>query len=109
MVAPATHRSVDSLQVSAPLQLRPSSQKVAALPEDADVDADLLGALKALRKTLAAERNVPAYVVFSDATLIDMCRIRPENLEDMGLVKGVGPKKLAEYGEAFLSILTGRS
>jgi ATP-dependent DNA helicase RecQ len=84
-------------------------QKVAALPEDADVDTDLLGALKALRKTLAAERNVPAYVVFSDATLIDMCRTRPENLEDMGLVKGVGPKKLAEYGEAFLSVLTGRS
>ncbi|MEA1943700.1 MAG: DNA helicase RecQ [Pseudomonadota bacterium] len=84
-------------------------QKVAALPEDADIDTDLLGALKTLRKTLAAERNVPAYVVFSDATLIDMCRIRPENLEDMGLVKGVGPKKQAEYGEAFLSVLRERS
>ena len=84
-------------------------QKVAALAEDADVDSDLLGALKSLRKTLAAERSVPAYVVFSDATLIDMCRIKPENLDDMGLVKGVGPKKLTEYGEAFLSVLSGRS
>jgi len=84
-------------------------QKVAALADDADVDSELLGGLKSLRKTLAAERNVPAYVVFSDATLIDMCRIRPENLDDMGLVKGVGPKKLTEYGEAFLSVLSGRS
>lgn len=84
-------------------------EKTAALAEDADVDTDLLGALKALRKELAAERKVPAYVVFADATLIDMCRIRPENLEDMGLVKGVGPKKLAEYGDAFLAVLAGRS
>jgi len=84
-------------------------EKTAALADDSDVDTDLLGALKSLRKELAAERNVPAYVVFADATLIDMCRIRPETLDDMGLVKGVGPKKLAEYGEAFLAVLRGDS
>ena len=69
------------------------------------VDADLLGALKSVRRELAAERNVPAYVVFSDATLIDMCLIKPRDLEEMASVNGVGPKKLKDFGEAFLKAL----
>lgn len=80
-------------------------QRTAVAVQDADVDAGLLAALKALRKELAAERKVPAYVVFSDATLIDMCRLKPATLDDMGLVKGVGPKKLEAYGAAFLDVL----
>ena len=72
---------------------------------EADVDAGLLAALKALRRDLAAERNVPAYVIFSDATLIDMCHLRPDNLEQMAAVNGVGPKKLADLGEAFLAVI----
>lgn len=83
-------------------------QKIAALADDGDVDPERLAALKALRKDLAAERKVPAYVVFPDATLIDMCRIRPRTLEELGLVKGVGPKKLAEFGDAFLAVLKAR-
>ncbi|NMM43476.1 DNA helicase RecQ [Rhodospirillaceae bacterium KN72] len=71
------------------------------------VDHDLLVALKSLRRELASERNVPAYVVFSDATLIDMCRLRPETLDQMALVSGVGPKKLEDFGPAFLHALAG--
>ena len=67
------------------------------------VDADLLKDLKSLRRDLAVERKVPAYIVFPDATLIDMCRIRPETESQMAMVSGVGPKKLADYGAAFLS------
>ena len=84
-------------------------RRIADMPEDSDVDPDLLSALKALRRDLAAERGVPAYVVFADATLIDMCRLRPASLDDMGLVKGVGPKKLETYGEAFLKVVADAS
>ncbi len=77
---------------------------VAVLPED--VDAGLLGRLKALRKDLAAAKGVPAYVVFPDATLMEMAAVKPQDLEAMGQVKGVGPKKLADYGETFLGVLT---
>jgi ATP-dependent DNA helicase RecQ len=70
-----------------------------------DIDPDLLAALKARRRELAADRNVPAYIVFSDATLIDMCRIRPETAEQMALVSGVGPKKLEDFGAEFLAVI----
>lgn len=73
--------------------------------EAAGVDATLLGALKAARRELAAQRNVPAYVVFSDATLIDMAHLRPSNLEQMASVNGVGPKKLETFGTIFLDVL----
>ena len=81
-------------------------RRIADMPQDTDIDTDLLSALKALRRDLAAERGVPAYVVFADATLIDMCRLRPATLDDMALVKGVGPKKLETYGAAFLKVVT---
>ena len=64
-----------------------------------------ISALKARRRELAAERNVPAYVVFSDATLIDMAQLRPTNLELMASVNGVGPKKLETFGQIFLDVL----
>lgn len=67
------------------------------------VDPELLKDLKALRRDLAVERNVPAYIVFTDATLIDMCRILPKDNAQLALVSGVGPKKLEEFGSAFLS------
>lgn len=74
--------------------------------DTSDIDGDLLASLKALRRDLAAERNVPAYIVFGDATLIDMCRMRPETLDQMSLVNGVGPKKLQDFGPAFLRALS---
>ncbi|WP_419909892.1 DNA helicase RecQ [Hoeflea sp.] len=66
-------------------------------------DEDLLVKLKALRLDLARERNVPAYVVFPDATLIEMASSRPADLDALAGINGVGPKKLGEYGEVFLA------
>jgi ATP-dependent DNA helicase RecQ len=66
----------------------------------------LLSALKGLRREIAAERNVPAYIIFADATLIDMCHLKPRNLEEMAAVNGVGPKKLAEFGQRFIERLS---
>ncbi|WP_306590062.1 ATP-dependent DNA helicase RecQ [Geothrix sp. 21YS21S-4] len=61
--------------------------------------------LKALRKGLADEKGVPAYVIFSDATLQQMARFRPATEAEFLALSGVGPKKLQQYGEAFLDRL----
>lgn len=83
-----------------------SKRSRATIAAEADgVDVELLGALKALRRELAAQRNVPAYVVFSDATLIDMAHLKPQTLEQMAAVNGVGPKKLETFGTDFLNLL----
>lgn len=65
----------------------------------------LFEALRELRRTLAAEEHVPPFVIFSDATLEAMARERPETMEAMGAVHGVGAFKLQKYGERFLEII----
>lgn len=74
-------------------------------PQGENVDASLLAALKTLRLRLAKERQVPAYVVFSDRTLIDMAERRPQDLDDFAEVNGVGAAKLKEFGRVFLSAI----
>ena len=68
-------------------------------------DSGLLTALKALRTQLAKEENVPAYVVFSNATLEDMARIHPKTPAQLRTVSGIGAIKAQRYGEAFLQLL----
>lgn len=62
--------------------------------------------LRALRRDIAQEENKPPFMIFSDATLRDMLRIKPNNLEAMLDVSGVGQHKLAQYGKKFLSALS---
>lgn len=66
------------------------------------VNSELLDALKALRKSIASKKSVPAYVIFSDATLIDMCKKCPETPDEMLEVSGVGRTKLEKFGKEFL-------
>ena len=66
------------------------------------VNSDLLDALKALRKGIAYKKSVPAYVIFTDATLIDMCKKCPETPDEMLEVSGVGRTKLEKFGKQFL-------
>jgi len=63
--------------------------------------------LRRLRKQLADEHGVPPYVIFHDATLMDMLEQRPKTLGEMALVSGVGANKLERYGQAFLTVLNG--
>lgn len=72
----------------------------------ANYDRTLFVRLKHLRKTLAEEHEVPPYVVFSDATLVDMASKVPTTLNDMLDISGVGQTKLARYGDAFLQLIT---
>ncbi len=69
-------------------------------------DAALLQALKAVRRALATEKKVPAYVVFPDKTLLDMVHLKPQTPDQMAMVHGVGAAKLEQYGEAFLKVVT---
>ena len=68
-------------------------------------DAPLLSALKAKRRALAEQASVPAYIIFPDRTLIEMAESRPETLDDMARINGIGAKKLERYGDAFLSVI----
>ncbi|MEE9348128.1 MAG: DNA helicase RecQ [Robiginitomaculum sp.] len=83
------------------------ARKSALIAQLSDRDADLMGALKSLRMTLAREKSVPAYVIFSDAALMDMARKRPSSKAQMLGVSGVGEVKYQRYGEAFLAIIAG--
>ena len=70
-------------------------------------DAPLLSALKAQRRALAEAARVPAYVIFTDRTLIEMAENRPANLDAMAGISGVGAKKLERYGDTFLQVING--
>jgi len=65
-------------------------------------DEALFERLRALRKTLADERDVPAYIIFSDVALRQMARSYPASERDFARISGVGEKKLREFGEIFL-------
>ncbi len=73
----------------------------------AEEDAPLLSALKAKRRALAETASLPAYMIFPDKTLIEMAETRPQSLDDMARIGGVGAKKLERYGAEFLSVITG--
>ena len=66
----------------------------------------LWDALRECRAKLASEAGVPAYVIFHDATLKEMVRLRPASLEDLLAVHGVGQRKLDRYGAVFLDVLS---
>lgn len=65
-------------------------------------DVELFERLRELRRELAAEREVPPYIVASDATLRGVCRRRPTSRSELLEVSGIGEKKADEFGEAFL-------
>ncbi len=70
-------------------------------------NAPLMSALKAKRRALAEAAKVPAYIIFNDRTLAEMAENRPSNLDEMAGIGGVGAKKLATYGAAFLEVING--
>jgi ATP-dependent DNA helicase RecQ len=73
-----------------------------------DVDRDLFERLRALRLDIARQRNVPPYVIFHDTTLREMARLKPASLDALRHVYGVGERKAADLGEAFLEVIAGR-
>jgi ATP-dependent DNA helicase RecQ len=74
---------------------------------DGGLEGQIFARLRELRRQLATQRGIPAYMVFSDAVLLAMAERRPTTEAAVLAISGVGPKKLAQYGEAFLSVLRG--
>ena len=71
----------------------------------ADVDRELFDVLRDLRLRLARERGVPPYVIFHDTTLRDMVQRRPEDDRRLHEMYGVGARKAADFGDAFLDAI----
>lgn len=90
------------MMLEIPQKKKAAAVKDALLPP---ADEKLLAALKDLRKSLAMRQSIPAYVVFTDATLVDMCRLKPKTQEEFMEVSGVGQAKSQRYGEVFLAVI----
>ncbi|MBM5810056.1 MAG: ATP-dependent DNA helicase RecQ, partial [Cyanobacteria bacterium M_surface_9_m1_291] len=77
----------------------------AGLDGELDVDESLLSALKDWRREQASAQGVPPYVVFHDRTLMDLAARRPQDVEALGHISGIGAAKLARYGAGLLAVL----
>ena len=119
-----TESSRDVLRGSVPLLLREANPKAPrgkgkqrtarggadgkAPPRPLDAEAlERFAALKVWRAGVAREHNLPAYVVFHDATLAEMADAFPSSLDDIAQISGVGAKKLDAYGDEILRVLAG--
>ena len=65
----------------------------------------LFDALRAHRRVLAGEQGVPPYVIFHDASLVEMAERRPRSLDEFGAIPGVGATKLERYGDTFIEVI----
>jgi ATP-dependent DNA helicase RecQ len=100
-----------TLQLRQPARRAPSARARGGTrkPLPADADPALFEALRECRRRLASAQGVPPYVIFHDATLIEIARERPATLEQLRQVGGVGEARLARYGEAFLAVIAGHA
>jgi DNA helicase-2/ATP-dependent DNA helicase PcrA len=97
-------RFLDGLRPVAPFA--PTAAKRRAAPPDA-ADAELFGRLRTWRKRQAEAQSVPAFVVFSDVTLVAIADAKPASRTALARVSGVGPTKLERYAEAVLAVVAG--
>jgi len=101
--APAILKGEQSVEIVIPPKRSKSGKRGDSTPNP--VGDPLFDALRELRRELAAEAQVPPYVIFHDATLREMAATRPSNLAEFGRIGGVGAKKLAAYGGQFIEVI----
>ena len=102
----AVLRSRTPITLTKPAADAPKSRRVAPRREgDIDCDEILFEKLRTLRKLLADERKVPAYIIFGDNTLRALAREYPQSLSDLEGIPGIGEKKRAEFGEVFTATI----
>ena len=75
-----------------------------AVLDDAGDEA-LFQALRARRMALAKEQGVPPYVIFHDRTLVEIARVKPRRLPELGAIVGIGKAKLERYGDDVLAVV----
>lgn len=96
-------REKKQLEMKLPREIQP--EKAGTAKTYHNVDEELLKELKALRSRLAAQAHVPAYIIFPDAALQDMCRKLPRTEAEFLEVSGVGRAKLERYGQQFIALI----
>ncbi len=102
----AVLRARTPITLTKPAADAPKSRRVAPRREgDIDCDEILFEKLRTLRKLLADERKVPAYIIFGDNTLRALAREYPQSLSDLEGIPGIGEKKRAEFGEVFTATI----
>jgi len=89
----------------APTRNEPRTRSRAEAESWQDVDRDLFERLRAVRLGVARERGVPPYVIFHDATLREMARLRPTSVSELLHVKGIGARKAEDLGDLFLDVI----
>ena len=80
-----------------------SKEKIPHIVDSEDYDEELFNQLKKLRLDLSKQRNIPPFIIFSDASLKDMASFKPTSEEAFLKIKGVGDKKLIQYGDIFIA------
>lgn len=101
-------RGEESVEFRLDTQVSPSPKvrtKSAAATDLVGVDLEVFEQLRSWRAQCAKEQQVPAYVVFHDATLRAVAQHRPKTLEQLGTISGVGAAKLEKYGASILEVL----
>jgi ATP-dependent DNA helicase RecQ len=93
-------RTREKITLTKPLAL-PKAKRVARREGEIECDEILFAHLRNLRKKLADERGVPAYVVFGDATLRELAHHYPTSVDQLDGITGIGEKKRAEFGDTF--------
>jgi DNA helicase-2/ATP-dependent DNA helicase PcrA len=101
---------VSSCRICGATLLAGADRKLGRCPTcPSDLDEDLYERLLAWRAGTAAELKVPAYVVFTDATLVAMAERRPSAPAELLAIAGIGPRKLGQYGAAVFALVGGAS
>jgi DNA helicase-2/ATP-dependent DNA helicase PcrA len=106
---PVSRRSqVVSCRICGATLLAGADRKLGRCPTcPSDLDEDLYERLKAWRSRVAAEQKVPAYVVFTDATLVALAERRPGTPPELLAIAGIGSRKLGQYGAAVFALVDG--
>jgi len=101
---------VSSCRICGATLLAGADRKLGRCPTcPSDLDEELFERLQKWRAATAADLKVPAYVVFTDATLVAMAERRPSSPAELLAIAGIGPRKLGQYGEAVFALVGGAS
>ena len=84
---------------------REKKVKKVAIALDNDLDQSLYEDLRVTRQQLAKKRRVPAYVIFNDKTLAELAQVKPQSLDEMLDISGIGAAKLKKFGQALLDVI----
>jgi DNA helicase-2/ATP-dependent DNA helicase PcrA len=108
---PVSRRShVASCRVCGATLLAGADRKLGRCPTcPSDLDEDLFERLRTWRAQVAAEQKVPAYVVFTDATVVALAERKPTTPAELLAIAGIGPRKLGQYGAAVFALVAGAS